>query len=276
MNNKKLKQFIKEASDVHMTFREKQDMLLAVLGKASIPSPYYLFSAFVIGPHKKMIAAVLLAVFTLTSGGTSYAAASALPGDTLYSFKININEQLQSLAASTPEAKALVGITHTSNRLKEAEVLSKNGKLTPQTEEIIKTNITKHAETIKENIAVLTSENATATVKEVISDLKASIETHEAVLATISSSTASTTSNQIASIISTANEVKSNIGDLQGTAVGTSTATSTVPLTSSSTRPAKLPGITASSSPILIDPKEAGQTISTTTSSTTAASDPTL
>ncbi len=77
------------------------------------------------------------------------------------------------------------------------------------------------------NIAALASENATATVKAVISDLKTSVAGHEAALSTIASSTdATSTDTRIDSILS---KVKTEISDLGDGIDASSSATSTRP-----------------------------------------------
>lgn len=226
-----------------LTVQEKRAMLSRILGPKSIPSPYSFFLT-IMEYRRRVVVAGLLLAFLLTSGGTSYAATSALPGEALYSIKVNVNEGIQSLVAVTADAKAKVEVKHTQTRLAEAEELSKKGRLDAKAQAIIETKIDEHAEALKQNIATLASENATNTVKEVISDLKTSFEEHEAVLTELASSTATTSDIQdshIDALISKVNEVKNeidiigkNVVDVSATATSTSlTATSTATTTTS-------------------------------------------
>jgi predicted aconitase with swiveling domain len=207
MNMRWMKKFIKEAREVRLAAQDKRAMLSRILGPSSIPSPYSFFLA-VMEHRQKILVASFMFVFLLTSGGTSFAATGALPGEALYPIKVNINEGLQSLVAVSPNAKAKIEVRHTQNRLVEAEVLSKKGKLDEKTKAIIETKLEEHAEALKGNIATLASENATATVKEVISDLSASIEEHEAVLTDLATST------EIDAVITKANKVKTEMEDI--------------------------------------------------------------
>jgi hypothetical protein len=207
MKTRWMKKFIKEAREVRLTAQDKRTMLLRILGPSSIPSPYSFFLT-VMEHRQKILVASFMFAFLLTSGGTSFAATGALPGEALYPIKININEGIQSLVAVSPNAKAKIEVRHTQNRLVEAEVLYKKGKLDEKTKAIIETKLEEHSEALKVNIETLVSENATATVKKVISELKTSIEEHEAVLTDLETST------EIDAVITKANEVKTEMEDI--------------------------------------------------------------
>lgn len=171
MKNNWLKSFIKEAREVRLTAREKRAMLSRIIGASSIPSPYSFFLTIMDHRHKIAALAVMMAI-VVTSGGTSFAASGALPGDVLYPIKVNINEEIQSFVAVTPNAKAKVGVMRTEKRLEEAKTLAAEGKLDDKTQAIIETNIDRHSESIKANIAA---------APEVISEFTASIEEEEPV-----------------------------------------------------------------------------------------------
>lgn len=213
MKTRWLKKFTKKAQSVKMTARDKRAMLSRILGPSGIPSPYSFFLTVMEYRHKIVVAA-MCAAFVITSGGTSFAASSALPGEALYSIKVNINEEIQSFVAVTPDAKAKVGVQRTEKRLEEAETLSKSGKLDAHTQAIIEDNIERHSESIKENIADLAEDNATSTVKEVISNLNSSLEGHQVTLSNLASSTATSTSEHLDEILLKVNEVKKEIDDI--------------------------------------------------------------
>ncbi len=266
MKNRWLKKFIRKANDVKMTAHEKRAMLSRILGPSGIPSPYSFF-LMVMEYRQRIVVAAVIVAFVLTSGGTSFAAASALPGEALYSIKVNVNEEIQSFVAVSADAKVKVEVKRTEKRLEEAETLSKTGKLNAETQTIIENNIEKHSETIKENIATLASENATATVKEVIDDLSSSIEAYEVTLNIIASSSvsSSSTDESIDALITKVNEVKDEleiIGDDVAVAAGEASST---PSTETATS-------TASSTPELpIEINSATTTASTTVSASSSA-----
>lgn len=70
-------------------------------------SPYHFF-VFNRAVLQRTFAAVVFFVFVLGSGGTSYAAQGALPGDVLYAIKIHVNELVETKLATTQVAKAEV------------------------------------------------------------------------------------------------------------------------------------------------------------------------
>lgn len=225
MKKKWLNKFIKEGREVTLTSREKRAMISSILKPDGVLSPYFFFHSFIALRQKQIAAFVVIIAIVLTSGGTSYAAENALPGDTLYSIKVNVNEEIENFVALTPTAKAKVSVKHTSKRLAEAEQLSKSGKLTAETQAVIETSIKKHTDSIKVSIVALASEeNATSSVQEVVSDFKNSIEVHEANLATISSSTvSSSTSEHIDALIVKTKEAKNEIDIIEEAVIGTST-----------------------------------------------------
>lgn len=275
MNTKWLKKFIRKASEVKLTAHDKRTMLLRILGPKSIPSPYSFFLTVMEYRRRIVVAGVLLA-FLLTSGGTSYAATNALPGEPLYSIKVNVNENIQSFVAVTPDAKAKVEVKHTQTRLAEAEELSKKGRFDAEAQSIIETKIDEHTEALKLNIAELASENATDTVKKVISDLTTSFEVHEAILTELASGTTTSSDIQdshIDALISKVNEVKSAIDIIgKNVAAGTSTATST-PINTLSAATSTLaivssstPEVTASTTSDIIDRWTSSSSVSQETS----------
>ena len=93
--------------------------------QAPVPSPYAYFSFFM--QPVRMVA--LLLIIAVTGSATTVAASgSALPGEALYSLKVNVNEPLQGVLAFSPNEKADVEIRHAEERLKEIQLLSAEGK----------------------------------------------------------------------------------------------------------------------------------------------------
>lgn len=86
------------------------------------------FTAFNTVKRKRMISAILLAMFAL-SGGVSYAAEGSLPGDTLYPVKIHINEGVEGTLAVGAKADAEFAHKQLERRAQEAEALAKAHRL---------------------------------------------------------------------------------------------------------------------------------------------------
>lgn len=100
--------------------------------------------------------AVLLIVL-LAGGGTTYAAADALPGDVLYSVKTKINEPIAGAFATSLEAKANWSATLAARRLEEAGALAIEGRLTPEARAVIEENFDKQTKEFEENATALAS-----------------------------------------------------------------------------------------------------------------------
>ena len=93
-----------------------------------------------------------LLILLMLTGGTSLAANNTLPGDALYPVKIHLNENVESLLAITAKADAQVNANHAILRLKEAELLANEGKLTPELNTEIKNNFANEVKSLATNL----------------------------------------------------------------------------------------------------------------------------
>lgn len=239
--DKTISTFRRDANNVRLSVAEKEDIKNHI-----IFSPYLFHSTFF--TYKNLVAIAAIIALIISGGGTSFAAASSLPGDALYGVKINVNEEVKSLIAIGPDAKTKVEANRVKERLNEAEELSAKGKLTTRNQAIIKQNIKKHTTTLKQNVAILASEKKTEEATHVIDDLKNSLDQHEAALHDISNAgitkkamatstgEISSESDHIDDIINTVMETKAEINTLKDalddssksdTDTSTSTSTST-------------------------------------------------
>ncbi|HEY1036959.1 MAG TPA: DUF5667 domain-containing protein [Candidatus Paceibacterota bacterium] len=227
MIDNKFHNLIEDLKSVKMTREEKSDVLSRVFetvekmesnfvfeSKADlIPSPisateviakkvksnlYPVWYQYI--AQKKFIPSVAMLFVLIATGGVSLAAEGALPGDTLYSLKVNVNESVKSFVAITPEAKAKFAVEATDRRLKEAAVLSQNGRLNIQTSEIIKRQLSRQADQVKFQVASLVSTNNLRAAQEVAVNFESSLRTHELILEKISDDQASSSSAHIAQI----------------------------------------------------------------------------
>lgn len=92
-----------------------------------------------------------LVVFIILGGSTSIAAEGTLPGDSLYTIKININEGIKSLFVSNAN-KADYEASRAVLRLQEAETLAKNGALSPEAKIQLEANFNAHVVEVEKNI----------------------------------------------------------------------------------------------------------------------------
>src|SRR3989344_1582769 len=123
----------------------------------------------------------------LIGGGTSYAAADALPGDLLYAIKTKVNEPVVSALALSEEAKASVSATFAVRRIEEAEVLASEGRLSSAARVELESKFEAHvADFDAKTTSLVEKEEGIEAVADAQSDLEVSLKVHAAVLAELS------------------------------------------------------------------------------------------
>lgn len=130
--------------------------LLHKINTTPVRSPFWSF-AFVKSHH--YVPAFLL-LFVFLSGGTSYFAQNSIPGDMLYSMKLNVNENLESFLASTPEDLAEISAIQANRRIIEAEILAQNDLLTPERNVEIQTMFSRKFDLFNESLAKIESDDS--------------------------------------------------------------------------------------------------------------------
>ncbi len=130
-----------------------------------------------------------LALVLVVGIGTSYAAENALPGDMLYPIKVNVNEAVVGSLALSQSSKAEWNATQVSRRLEEAEKLAAEKRLTPIARAQIEMQINTTAHNFDTNVAALQKSDDTAAIAAAQTDLQASLDAHEQVLASLSENT---------------------------------------------------------------------------------------
>jgi hypothetical protein len=89
-----------------------------------------------------------VAVFLVLFSGVSYAAEGALPGDVLYSVKVDVNEELRSLFNFSPEAELAWEKEKIERRVSELEALEEEGEVSDEAKAELAMNLSEHVEDI--------------------------------------------------------------------------------------------------------------------------------
>lgn len=209
MKHYKLKNLIEDLQNVSMTQDEKSEVFMRTWSDIEKIEAIHASSArksrvAEVGHHgvsvtstlqvawysyfmeKKFVPALSLALLLIATGGTSLAAESALPGDMLYSVKINLNEQIRGFTAVTPEAKAKFALEVTDRRLKEVALLSSKGLLNAKSSSIIQGQLLKQAGHIRNQVASLVATNNIRAAQEISLNFESSLRAHELILEKIS------------------------------------------------------------------------------------------
>ncbi len=221
MTQKGLNNFIEMLRKQKMTELEKNEVFNRIttdieMGKSSIlehaeksvESPFSIknhlsrsWSSYVLS--RRFVPSFVVVAVLFISGGLLAKAEMALPGDALYSLKININEEVRDIAALTPEAKARLAIDVTERRLQEAASLSAQGRFDQTSQTLIKKELAKNVTQFKNRVASLVSRNDLGAAQQLAVDFESSLKAHELILEKISSDNASSTDNaRISSLIS--------------------------------------------------------------------------
>lgn len=132
--------------------------------------------------NKKYMPIALIAALMLSvSGGVSYAAEGAAPGDLLYPVKVSVNEKVESSLALSSQAKAVVEAKLATRRLKEAGDLAAENKLDARTKSELAANFAQHADAaLAETKDVQEKDNSTAI--DLASNFETNLAAHETLL----------------------------------------------------------------------------------------------
>ncbi len=221
MNQKGLNNFISMLRKQKMTDLEKNEVFNRIttdieMGKSSIlehseksvESPFSIknhlnrsWSSYVLS--RRFVPSFVIVAVLFISGGLLVKAETALPGDALYSLKLNVNEEVRDIAALTPEAKARLAIDVTERRLQEATALSAQGRFDQTSQTLIKNELAKNVTQFKNRVASLVSHNDLGAAQQLAVDFESSLKAHELILEKVSSDNGSSTdSARISSLIS--------------------------------------------------------------------------
>lgn len=158
--------------------------LVRFMDEHPVRRPYRAFKRTSRSLARPVIAGILIAAF---GGATiAYAAEQALPGDILYSVKINVNENARRLLAFSPEEDARVEITLADRRLAEVEELVIRGRLTPQAEASVALGFEAHALRAQGIIKSISEDEARISLAaQIQTELESKFGAHESTLVKI-------------------------------------------------------------------------------------------
>ncbi len=135
--------------------------------------------------QRQFVPALLTAAVFLFTGGASVLAERALPGDSLYPFKVNVNESIRELAAVSTEAKAKLAVEATERRLQEAALLSAEGRLDESNKKIIQDQFSKNATQVRNQVASLFASNDELAAAEISENFEITLGAHSKILDTL-------------------------------------------------------------------------------------------
>ncbi len=212
---------ITEARSVSLTKEEKSAILQSVRERMDSPvsepvimtqevkTPYFSQFSFNFTWHEKRFVPIAVILIVVVFGGTAFAANGALPGDVLYSMKVNVNEKVESWGALSPNASARFEAVKAERRLKEIEKITiQKKKISPEVKAQVKENLDKNIQKVKEITAEIAANGDVEDAASVKAELESKLEAHSVVLGKLS------TNEDLEKITEVSDEGKADIRDI--------------------------------------------------------------
>lgn len=188
--SKDLEKLIQSAKQINLSSEEKdlirarvQDFieLTPITKQASKPILSPFTSHISVSYFSK---AISFALIILVAGGStiSYASEDTLPGDTLYTVKVNVKEPLEQKLAFTPQAKLEVKTKQVEKRLTEAQTLLQNNDTSPEKHKEVESRVEKQVEEISQTITELQEKGDVETILSTTSKLQPVLKAHQEAL----------------------------------------------------------------------------------------------
>ncbi len=177
------------------------------------------------------LSSMLFVVFI--AGSVSAVANNALPGDPLYSFKVNVNEEVKGLFLKTPEEKVVWQQNRIENRVNEIQTLAETNSLTPAKQQTAEDALNSHVADLSNDLTTLSAQ-APNTALSVAASLEQTLKANKIALqnnATNGSTTANVTgtADAIKTVDATLQKVSSQEAQIISNEIDTlNTAVSTV------------------------------------------------
>ena len=182
MDNKlsKLKTFKK----INLT-DEERNLLRVHAARIVIASPVLVTESFFKRgvQHGLRIALSSMLFIVFIAGSVSAVANNALPGDPLYSFKINVNEEVKGLLLpNTPQAKIADAQYRLQTRIQEIQTLADSNSLTPAKQATAAAAINTNIAALSANLTTLSSQSpnsalsVTASLEQTLKANKTTLE----------------------------------------------------------------------------------------------------
>lgn len=152
METNKFKKGIEDIKQMRLNHSEKSALFRRIENRINqnpiyhrpVKSPWYkAVEVFAVSNIGYITAAAF--VVCLVGVNTLFAVEKSLPGDSLYSLKVDVIEPLKYTMAIGPVAKANVEVDNVVNRLKEAEALESQGRLSTSSGEDLVSRLETHA-----------------------------------------------------------------------------------------------------------------------------------
>jgi hypothetical protein len=128
---------------------------------------------------------VILIVLLAGGAGTALASQSAIPGDPLYSFKVNVAERLETAFAFSTEQQAETELLLNERRLTEASQLLTDEKLNAETGAVLQKQLQTHENKLRHILDRLEEEEKNELAANVSARYEAILRAHQQLAASV-------------------------------------------------------------------------------------------
>ncbi len=175
MIEKKIEQ-LKMLKQITLTEQEKGVLRAGIARGIQIAQSKPQVSIFYTGiQHGLRIGLSTFLFIVFVGGSVSVVADNSLPGDPLYSFKINVNEEVKGAFLKTPEDKLSWQKTRIDNRLNEIKTLAASNTLTKAKQETAQRALDTHIDAFSKELGTLSDEKPNKAL-EVTASLEKSLK----------------------------------------------------------------------------------------------------
>ena len=141
--------------------------------------PGFLASFYLRLRRPVLASAMAFGVLLVGTGGVTYASESALPGDFLYSFKVDVVEEVRGAFQFSAEDKAAWDAKRLERRFDEIEKLKDEGKLNTESKLEIKEQMKEHKQEFKDHLEDLKDKGKPDRADEMEIEFKSTFEQEE-------------------------------------------------------------------------------------------------
>lgn len=180
-------QDIRLSEDERVLMREKLEEYMAfkpIREDVVAHKPEHTPIGFVEALRTRYVPAMLGLALVFGGGGVAAAAEQSLPGEALYSVKVNFNEELIGALSLSDIAKTDWEVTRAERRLQEASEMASRGILTDDLKEQVVEQFTRHASRVAKQAKEIGGVNP-AYAAEVSTEFETSLDAHEAILVSL-------------------------------------------------------------------------------------------
>ncbi len=204
---------LKELKAVTLT-DEERNLIRAHAARIVMATPVLVTDSFFKRgvQHGLRIALSSMMFIVFIAGSVSAVASNALPGDPLYSFKLNVNEKVKGLIVGTDPATQLAfKETRIKDRVGEIQTLASSNSLTPAKQEIAAKALSNQVADLSANLNTLSNQSP-STALTVTASLTQTLKANKATLENTPATTPEATSSK-ASALETVNATLLKVSD---------------------------------------------------------------